>query len=59
MNKKRMWYTGGEIFSQLTALANGDIDDVPKMLREVDTVTFQIFLELVEQMKILIARARD
>jgi len=54
-----MWYTGGEIFSQLTALANGDIDDVPKMLREVDTVTFQIFLELVEQMKILIARARD
>jgi len=53
-------------FSQLAALANGAIDDIPRMLREVDTVTFrdpprevQIFLDhykwLVEQMKILIA----
>ena len=57
-------------FSQLATLANGAIADVPRMLREVDAVTFrdppqevQIFLDhckwLVEQMKILIARARD
>ena len=57
-------------FSQLVALANGAIEDIPRMLREVDAVTFrdpprevQIFLDhckwLVEQMKILIARVRD
>jgi len=57
-------------FSQLASLANGAIEDVPRMLREVDAVTFcdlprevQIFLDhckwLVEQMKILIARVRD
>jgi len=57
-------------FSQLAALANGAIEDVPRMLREADAVTFrdpprevQIFLDhcrwLVEQMKILIARVRD
>ena len=50
----------------MVALANGAIDDMPRMLREADTVTFrdlprqvQIFLDhckwLVEQMKILIA----
>jgi len=55
-------------FSQLAALANGAIEDVPR--READAVTFrdpprevQIFLDhckwLVEQMKILIARVRD
>jgi len=54
----------------LAALANGAIDDVPRMLREVDVVTFrdplrevQIFLNyckwLVEQMKSLIDRARN
>ena len=57
-------------FSQLAALANGAIEDVPRMLREADAVTFcdpprevQIFLNhckwLVEQMNILIARVRD
>jgi len=54
----------------LAALANGAIEDVPRMLREADAVTFrdpprevQIFLDhcnwLVEQMNILIARVRD
>ena len=57
-------------FFQLAALANGAIDDVPRMLREADTVTFrdpprevQAFLDhckwLVQQMKILIACDRD
>ena len=57
-------------FSQLAALANGAITDIPRMLREADAATFrdppqevQIFLDhckwLVEQMKILIARDRD
>jgi len=57
-------------FSQLAALANGAIEDVPRMLREADAMTFrdpprevQIFLNhckwLVEQMKILIARVRN
>jgi len=57
-------------FSQLAALANGAITDIPRMLREVDAATFrdppqevQTFLDhckwLVEQMKILIARDRD
>jgi len=27
--------------SQLAALANGAIDDTPRMLREADTVTFR------------------
>ena len=57
-------------FSQLAALANGPIEDVPRMLREADAVTIrdpprevQIFLDhfkwLVKQMKILIAHVRD
>jgi len=57
-------------FSQLAALANGAITDIPRMLREADAATFrdppqevQTFLDhckwLVEQMKILIARDRD
>jgi len=57
-------------FSQLAALANGAIADIPKMLRDIDAVTFrdppqeiQNFLDhckwLIEQMKIFIARARD
>jgi len=57
-------------FSQLATLANGAIEDVPRMLREVDAMTFrdpprevQIFLDhckwLVEQIKILIARVRN
>jgi len=28
-------------FSQLATLANGAIDDIPRMLREADTVTFR------------------
>ena len=54
----------------MAALVNGAIEDVPRMLREADAVTFrdpppevQIFLDhckwLVEQMKILITRVRD
>jgi len=54
----------------MAALANGAIEDVPRMLREADAVTFrdpprevQIFLDhckrLVEQMKILITHVRD
>ena len=57
-------------FSQLVALANGAITNIPRMLREADAATFrdppqqvQTFLDhckwLVEQMKILIARDRD
>jgi len=58
-------------FSQLTALANGAIDEVPRMLREADiSLMFfnppdavQNFLNnckyLLEQMKIMIARSRE
>jgi len=58
-------------FSQLAALANGAIEDVPRMLREVDSSlmffnfpdSVQTFLNhcryLVEQMKVMIALSRD
>jgi len=58
-------------FSQLAALANGAIEDVPRMLREADSSMMffnfpdsaQTFLNhckyLVEQMKVMIARSRD
>jgi len=58
-------------FSQLAALANGAIEDVPRMLREADSSlmffnlpdSVQFFLNhckyLVEQMKAMIARSRD
>jgi len=58
-------------FSQLAALANGAIEDVPRMLREADSSlmffnfpdSVQTFLNhckyLVEHMKVIIARSRD
>ena len=58
-------------FSQLAALANGAIEDVPRMLGEADLSlmffhfpdSVQTFLNhckyLVEHMKVIIARSRD
>ena len=58
-------------FSQLVVLANGAIEDVPRMLREADSSlmffnfpdSVQTFLNhckyLVERMKVMIARSRD
>jgi len=58
-------------FSQLVALANGAIEDMPRMLREADSslmsFNFPDFVQnflnhckyLIEQMKVMIARSRD
>jgi len=58
-------------FAQLATLANGAIEDVPRMLREADSSlmffnlsdSIQIFINhckyLVEQMKVIIGRSRD
>jgi len=60
-----------KIFSQLAALANGAIEDIPRLLSEVESALpifnppkkIETFLDhykkLIEEMKSMISRARD